>query len=167
MIDLKQFRQNATNDGLCSEYATKWDGCGSKKQLIDLAFGVKGVDYICDAIAKGWGISPSYICDNFSRYINGQYTYDDGYRSQMYCNYQGDILCQVELLALINCDVTIELPENHICQIYVTGNSKINLIGKGDTIIVSYGNPENVEVVGNGIKYKRIFKKEKDKHEGQ
>lgn len=167
MIDLKQFRQNATNDGLCSEYATKWDGCGSKKQLIDLAFGVKGVDYICDAIAKGWGISPSYICDNFSRYINGQYTYNDGYQSQMYCNYQGDILCQVELLALINCDVTIEVPEYHICQIYVTGNSRINLIGKGETIVVSYGKPEDIVVSSDGVKYKRICKKEKDKHEGQ
>lgn len=165
MIDLNQFRQNATADGLCSEYAMKWDNSGSKKQLIDLAFGVKGVDYICDAIAKGWGISPDYICENFSRYINGGYTYDDGYLSQMYCRYEGDILCQVELLALIDCDATIELPEFHICQIYVTGKSKVNLIGKGQAIIISYGNPNDVVVEANEVvKFKRIFKKEKDRH---
>lgn len=165
MIDLKQFRQNATKDGLCSEYATKWDNSGSKKHLIDLAFGVKGVDYICDAIAKGWGISPDYICENFSRYINGGYTYEDGYSSKMYCRYKGDIVCEDTILALIDCDVTIELPEYHICQIYATGCCNINIVGKGEAIVVAYGKAEDVNVTfTEDVRIKRIQKKEKDRH---
>lgn len=166
IVDLKQFRQNATADGLCSEYATLWDNSGSKKQLIDLAFGVKGVDYICDSIAKGWGISPQYICDTFDRYINGKYTYDaDGYTSQLYCRYNGEIHCDLTLLALIDCDIQVEIPEFHICQISVTGKTNVRLTGKGRAIVVSYGKEEDVTVTADDVAFKRICKKDKDKHE--
>lgn len=164
MIDLTKFRENATAEGFCDEYVTKWDNCGSKKELVDMAFSVKAVDYLCDAIAKGWGLSPDYIADKFKAYINGNYTLDTGgYTSQMYCKYKGDIICDVALLTLIDCDATIELPEFQISQIYSTGKTNIRLYGKGEAIIVAYGNPDDVTVENIGdVRYKRKQKIEKD-----
>lgn len=169
MIDIKEFRNNAEIDGLCAEYSEKWDSCKSKKQLIDLALEAKGVDYICDAIAKGWGISPRYISYIFSSFINGKYVFDNSkYTSEMYCKYSGIITCRTTILTLIDCDVRVIIPDGRICEIYATGNTKIAMDGAGRVALVTYGDAKNVIVCGNNeVELKRIHKREKDGHEEQ
>ena len=163
MIDLKQFRSNASVNGICDEYAILWDNSGSKKHLVDLAFSMKGIDYICDAIAKGWGISPQYICNKFGAYINGKYLYDNKYTSTLYCMYNGDIECDTTALTLIDCKVVVTIPEYHICEIYATGNTEIRLKGKGSVVVIAYGDAKDVVVIADeNIHYKRIQKKDRD-----
>ena len=166
-IDINKFRENATKDGLCNEYATLWDRCGSRKELIDLALGVKGIDYICDAIVKGWGVSIDYIKDKFGRYINGTYicTNNGKYTSEMYCDYKGEITCNTTMLALINCDVVVRLPKNHRCEIYATMCCDIKIEGNGQCVVVTYGDYDNITInASENVKYKRLHKKEKDRH---
>lgn len=162
------FRKNADMDGLCEEYATKWDSCVSKKQMMDLALEAKGIDYVCDSIAKGWGLSPEYISSYFKSYINGAYIFSNGkYTSQMYCGYSGDIECKTTALALINCDVRIHTPKFSMCEIYATGNVKLSISGSGYVVVIAYGDEPNVVVdCSSDVRFKRIQKKEKDKHEG-
>lgn len=167
MIDINEFRQNATKDGLCAEYTILWDNCKSKKQLMDLVLSVKGIDYLCDAIAKGWGVSPDYIEYKFGAYINGRYRYEDKYSSTIYCKFNGEIECNTTALTLICCNVNVVVPKNHICEIYATGNTNITLSGEGRCVVIAYGNAEEVivNVDSENIHYKRIQKKEKDRHD--
>lgn len=165
MIDLKSFRENATKDGLCIEYAEKWDTRKSNKQIMDLALEAKGVDYVCDAIAKGWGISPDYIKNRFGSYINGKYIFDNGaYDSEMYCGYSGKIKCRTTLLTLIDCDVEVEVPEYYLCEIYATGHTNIRLTGRGRAAMVCYGEDKDVKIHTDSTSFKRVQKKEKDSH---
>lgn len=166
MIDLNEFRENARKKNLCAEYAQKWDSCRSKKQLMDMALGAKGVDYICDFIAKGIGISPESISKDFKDFINGNYTADlGGYTSKMFCQYKGEIKATTTILTLVDCEACVGVPENHICEIYLTGKCNITMYGEGEASLVCYGKPEDIKVDGGCQYMKRIQKKERDKYE--
>lgn len=164
MIDLDKYRDNARKENLCEEYSQMWDSCGSLKQYMDMALSTKGVDYLCDSIAKGWGISPEHLSDRFSRFINGRYiSKQKNYESELYCEYNGSIAVRTAILTLINCKCDIYLPVNNICEIYVTGKSAIHIKGAGRCIFVCYGKEEDINIItDNSVKMKRINKKNRD-----
>lgn len=163
MVTLEDFLENAQVEGICDEYRDRVVNCGSKKQLMDMALSAKGSDYLCDAIAKGWGISPQEISKRFAPYINGKYTLDKGYTSTMYCQYKGSIACEITLLILIECDVDVEIPKNCVCCIYACGKCNIRIKGKGQVLVVTYGNPNDVILQCDmDIRCKRLRKKERD-----
>lgn len=164
IIDLYKFRQNANDNGVCDEYAKLWDKALSKVQLMDLALSVAGSDYLCDAIAKGWGVSPEYICSKFTHYINGRYEYTDesGYTSMMYCMFDGDVSCTSTLLTLINCDMTIHIPQYHMCQVNVTGNCKIDFTGEGSVVLFAYGDTDNITISSEEKIKLKVKSKERD-----
>jgi len=163
MVTLEDFLENAQVEGICDEYRDRVVNCGSKKQLMDMALSAKGSDYLCDAIAKGWGISPKEISRRFAPYINGKYTLDKGYTSTMYCQYNGSIVCEPTLLILIECDVDVEIPKHHVCYIYACGKCNIRIKG-GWFRVHTYGNPNDVVIVHNEEveSYFRECKKERD-----
>lgn len=163
MVTLEDFLENAQVEGICDEYRDDVANCGSKKQLMDMALSAKGSDYLCDAIAKGWGISPKEISRRFAPYINGKYTLDKGYTSTMYCQYNGSIVCETTLLTLIECNIEVEIPEYHTCEIYACGKCNISVKGKGQVLVVTYGNPDDVILKPDmDIRCKRLRKKERD-----
>lgn len=169
MVNLEQFRANADREGVCEKYALLWDKAGSKKQLMDIALSAQGADFLCDAIAKDWGISPDEIVKKFGRYINGVYTHEaqSGYTSVLYCKYYGSIEADDTLIVLIDCDVTISVPDWAVCSIYATGLTNISIIGGGRVNLVAYGDPSKVtiESVSKDCKFKRKQKLERDKEE--
>lgn len=167
MVDLRQFRENARADGLCSEYSELWDKCQSKKQLMDVCLGIKGLDYICDAHAKGWSISTSVITEKFGNYINGNYTFNNGvYTTKMYCLYDGTVVCDTTAVAIIDSHVDVEVPKNAFVEIYITGNSTINLKGSGRCVIIAYGDNTKINLDDSeSVCYRVIYKKKKDSYD--
>lgn len=165
MIDIKQFRENATKENLCSEYVHKWDACGSRKQYIDLALSTKGVDYLCDSIAKGWGISPQYICNSFNAFINGRYiSLQNGYESEMYCQHKGEVKARTTVILVLESEIEIEVPKSYVCHIYVAGKSTVNVKGEGECILICYG--DNIESKHEGnVRFKRINKRDRDRYD--
>ena len=163
MIDLEQYRVNASLHKMCSEYYGKWDSCHSNKQIMDMALGVKAVDFLCDSIAKGWGLSPEYISERFKNFINGKYTSEqNGYTSKMYCKHTGNIKADTTLICLIDSDVVLDIPNASICEVYCTGKCKITIFGEGRAAFVCYGNPYDIVITGSCGNMKRIDKKEAD-----
>ena len=163
-IGIVQFHRNAQKEGICADFEERWKKCDSKKGLIDMALDVKGADYLCDAIAKGWGISPIEITNQFSQFINGVYKPRmKGYTSEMYCRYKGSILAETTLITVIESNMTINIPQYHICEIFATGNCELEITGKGQCTIVSYGNYDDVIVkTSEMVRCKRIHKNERD-----
>lgn len=167
MTDLKQYRENAAANNLCAEYTERWDSCKSNKQLIDMALGAKGADYLCDTIAKGWGISPNFILGNFEAFINGRYiSTQNGYTSKMYCRFHGSFDADTTLVVVIDSDANITLPKNNFCEIYCTGKCNIEVFGEGRAVFICYGNHDNIKVIADATcDIKRIDKKERDLYE--
>lgn len=165
MIDIKQFKENAIKENLCSEYTQKWNACGSRKQYIDLALSAKGVDYLCDSIAKGWGISPQYMSNSFNAFINGNYvSLQNGYDSEMYCNFKGTILARTTIIAVLASDIEIVIPKFSICHIYITDKSKVKVKGEGECVLICYG--DNIETASDKkVRCKRINKKDRDRYD--
>lgn len=165
-ISLEEYRENARNNNLCDEYSTIWDNCKSHKQIMDMALGVKGVDYLCDTIAKGWGISPEVIIDKFGRFINGKYvSQQKGYTSKMFCLYDGKVVTDTTIICLISSNILLYLPPNSMSEIYVTGKCNIEVQGEGRCAFVCYGNENDIVISGDNKSYKRVNKKERDRYE--
>ena len=162
MVDLEQFRENARSEAICDRYAVLWDSAGSKKGLMDLALSAQGADFVCDGIAKGWGISVEEIMRRFGRYINGRYVYEGegGYTSMMYCGYEGSIDVESTLLVLIDSDVVLVVPDWLVCDVYASGKVGISIVGGGRVRLVAYGDAGDVvvESIDSGCRFKRIQK---------
>lgn len=167
MVDLEQFRENARLDGLCEEYTEIWDSCQSKKQLMDMCLGIKGIDYVCDAIAKGWGISPTILSNKFKNYINGNYTFDNGvYTTKLYCSYNGTVVCDTTAVAIIESNAEVKVPYNTFTEVYLTGNSNVIINGFGRCVIIVYGDKVKFKIAEDAkVSYKVIYKKEKDSYD--
>lgn len=148
---------------MCKDYRGIWDSCHNSKQVMDMALGVKAVDFLCDSIAKGWGMSPEDICDRFRPFLNGRYISEQkGYTSKMYCKYTGIVDCDTTLLLLIDCDVTLAVPHRSINSVYCVGKCNIKVIGQGKVAFVCYGNPDDISITSETSKTKRINKQKRD-----
>ena len=163
MVDLEQFRMNATKEGICDRYAELWDDAKSKRKLMDLALSVQGADFLCDGISKGWGISTDELVRRFGRYLNGSYVYEDssGYSSMMYCNFVGSIDVETTLLLLIDSDVVLSVPDYMVVDVYASGETNLSIVGGGRVRLVAYGDVSDVTVdsVDECCRFKRIQKR--------
>lgn len=135
MVDLLEFKKNAVEHGIC-ELLEDWNKAQSKKQLIDLALSIKGIQYLAPAIASGWGISPEVIAEEFEPFNNGRYARcQDGYTSSLYCMPKDDV-CVSTTAALIinhNGDIYVDTP---ICELYLV-NSNVTIRSDVGKAIVS------------------------------
>lgn len=160
-ITLEQFRKNATEHGIC-EMSADWDKCKSKKQLIDLALSIRGIEYIAKAISEGWGIDADTICREFATFINGKYVRDkDGYTSALWCfsndigsNEPTEILASQTALLVIDFVGGITIPKNRICEIHAV-NSKFNLMGDGEARLYFYD--DDCEIL-NDFEHGRVIR---------
>lgn len=144
-VTLEDFRENATKHGIC-EMSADWDKCKSKKQLIDLALSIRGIEYIAKAISEGWGIDADTICREFAPFINGKYVRNkDGYTSALWCSFKeespAEIYAEQTALLVIGFIGNIYIPKNRICEIHAV-NSKFNAYGDGVLRLKSYGEVE-------------------------
>lgn len=143
MISLEQFKDNAKKHGIC-DMLKDWENARSKKQLMDVALSIRGIEYLCNAIAQGWGISPEVIAEEFAPFNNGRYVRDkDGYTSCMYCRPEEDIHVTTTAALIIDCkkEIIIDKP---VCEIYLV-DSKVKITGEGRAKVYLY----NSEITNN------------------
>lgn len=154
MKELEAFRAAANDHDVCQTYSTKWDECKSRKQVIDLAQNSACADYVCKAIAEGWGVQPNIIEDKYSKFINDEYiSQQDGYTSKMYVGYKQVMEADTTQVIVITCNGSIEIPNNHVCEILVV-DSDITLSGNGVCYVRMFGKCNIVkgkEVKAHGI----------------
>lgn len=165
-MNYEEFREEAIRKNLCGEYTYLLNKKNSNKQLYDILCHPKGLDYMFDAIAKGWGMSDDVLLDMLKPFINGKVTADyDKFSSKLYCSYSGEILADTTLLGIINSDCIIDIPNNMICEIYLTGKCNVSLIGEGECVCVCYGNYEDIVIDKHNRRMKRLNKTEADIYE--
>ena len=157
-VALEQFRKNAAEHGIC-EMSADWDKCKSKKQLIDLALSIRGIEYIAKAVSEGWGIDVDTICREFAPFNYGKYVRDkDGYTSALWCSSKeespAEIYAEQTALLVINFIGNIYIPKNRICEIHLI-NSKCYIRGEGKGYVYAYGDTEIYNESEAPVKIKR------------
>lgn len=137
--EMARFLNNARERNICDGFRSRLDACQSKKQYFDVAMHAQGVPVLCRSMADGWGLSPKYIAEKFRSFVNGKYISEqNGYESEMYCLYKGDIKARTTLLAIVSSDVTVEVPARHICKIHAV-DSIIRMFGDGECHVYTHG----------------------------
>ena len=148
--ELLTLKRNAVMLGLCGKYKAEWDEAKGKKDLVDMALDANGVEFMAKSVAEGWGLSKDYILDNFGDYVNGKYVRDkDGYTSEIYVGYGGDILQRATLNLFVRCNTSILVPEGSVCKIYVCGVSNVRINCAGKCYVYVYGGYNDVKYSGD------------------
>lgn len=150
MITLKQFRENARKENLCEEFSNIWDSCKSKKQYMDMCLCVKGMDYVCDAYAKGWGMDKEAFNTEFKNFINGRFIYEDeGCLSEMYCDFKGNVSVKTNYLMILDSDIKLSLRKGFCYQIFASGKCNIEFEGEANVYLFTYGKEGDIKFSGN------------------
>lgn len=139
MNEMEKFRNNARRLGLCDTYAQKWDNANSKRQLFALATDINSLSYLGEMIAKGIGLTPKFISDEFHQFINGRFINSaDGYTSALYCQYEGDeIIVNTSAMLVIDYNGMINIPANRPCELYLC-NCNVEIVGEGNGLAYLY-----------------------------
>lgn len=172
MIDLKQFKKNAIAKGLCDNYTNMWADGKSKRQLFELACDVNSIKYMAKSLSEGWGLSPVFISDKFRAYINGKYICEyknekrGCYTSTMLCGYKEDSFnTNTTLLCVLDSKTTLNIKSNHICEIYVAGNTYLDIqVGENSKVYLFVYGGEPL-ITGDIDKNKVIIKRYIDEKE--
>ena len=148
-VTLEQFRKNASERGIC-EMSADWDKCKSKKQLIDLALSIRGIEYIAKAVSEGWGIDADTICREFAPFNYGKYVREkDGYTSALWCSFKeespAEIYAEQTALLVIGFIGNIYIPKNRICEIHLVNSDSV-IYGEGKAKVYSYGSTVRYDV---------------------
>lgn len=137
MVTLDDFKANAKTHGIC-DMVSQWDNAKSKKQLMDIALSIRGIQYIAEAIARGWGISPDVISKEFSAFLNGKYIRNqNGYTSCVYCSPPDkEIIIDTTAALIIDFNGIIKV-DRHISELHVV-KSCAKVICRDSCDIYSY-----------------------------
>lgn len=140
MSELTRFKRNAVVLGLCDEYKERWDACEKKEELASLALDANGVSMLCDAMAFGWGPSPEYVKTNFKPFLNGRWVlHRNGYSSSLYVDLKGEIWQSTTITTVVSSACVIHVPETHVCKIYISGKSNVQILCDGLAFAFVYG----------------------------
>ena len=119
---------------ICERYLPDVDAARSRKQFMDIALDVNGMEFLCDMGAKGYKLPYETMRNEFVAYMNGRYirsksSSDGGYTSSMYCSIEmpSEITVNTTLTGLFDCRCTVYVPEHTVCQVYVDSGSNIQL----------------------------------------
>lgn len=135
---MTDFFRNAKRLGLCDEYSDKWQDANlSKKRQFDLACNAQSLGYMAKSIMEGWGLSAEYIRKEYEPFINGGYTFKDGYTSTIYCLYNEPITVNTTAMLIVECDTDIIMPKNRISELHFV-NSKVRISGEGKAFVCLY-----------------------------
>lgn len=146
MIDLKTFRKNAAMHDACDIYSERWDLCGSKKELYELACESECAAYIQKAVHEGWGISPEYIWDKFRPFINGKLkpvlenSRGGKYSSSIWCRCSGSLRADTTIVSIYESECIVFVPDAHVCKILIDDKSRVAVFleGTGRAIVETY-----------------------------
>lgn len=150
-MELEKFKEQAKKHGIC-DMLQDWDNARSKKQLIDIALSIRGIEYIAHSIAEGWGLDPLYISKEFAPFNDAKYIREaDGYTSALYCLPEDiDVTIKTTTALIIAHDGVITIPKNHICELYIC-KSDVIIQGEGKGVVHLYdsvlNNPDSAPVV--------------------
>lgn len=137
MEQMDNFYRNAKRLGLCDAFSERWSNCKSKKQLYDLACDINSLQYLCESICKGWGLSADYIATEFAPFVNGKCVFKgDGYTSCIWCQPDTNII-KIDTTATLAIGFNGTVVPPIIGELYLC-NSNIRLIGDGAVVAYLY-----------------------------
>lgn len=140
---MKEIREYITKSTMCAEYKEKLLCAHSKREMFDIMSDINGLAYMSGMEGKGFTIPYEVMTAKFGGFINGKYVSErDGYTSKVYCCYcdTEPIEADTALIGIFGCgDVTVNVPDNAICRLYLDRNSRATVnVGEGAICICNF-----------------------------
>ena len=139
---MKEIREYITKSAMCAEYKEKLLSAHSKREMFDIMSDINGLAFLC-GMEGGFELPYELMTEKFGGFLNGAYVAErDGYTSKIYCCYcdTEPIEADTSLIGIFGCgDVTVNVPDNAICRLYIDRNSSVTVnTGEGSICICNY-----------------------------
>lgn len=146
---MKEIREYITKSAMCAEYKEKLLSAHSKREMFDIMSDINGLAFLC-GMDGGYTLPYELMTEKFGGFLNGRYIANrDGYTSKVYCCYCGGepIVADTSLVGIFGCgEVTVEVPPNAICRLYIDRNSSATVnVGEGAICICGF--------IGDSVKW--------------
>lgn len=131
-MDYREWFDNIITQGqLCAEYTDKYHNAQSKKQLVDLALGGRGITYLCEMREKGYGAPYDMLIKQFGPYLNSKYIFTSGgehpYTSCIYVSHNRDIDVNTTAVVLLGCKATVRIHDYTCVHLFVDGGCELKI----------------------------------------
>lgn len=113
----------------------------SRKALADMALHAKAAGYLCRMERLGHKLPYDTILRDIPSYINGRYTAtfqaSNGteYTSQMYCDYEGEIITDATILTLLGFKGVVQIDDNSVVTIYSDAECDYKIIAPHSSMV--------------------------------
>lgn len=144
-----KYYKNSLLDGLCADYKGRWQRAHEdEEQLVRLVLNQQAIPHFLTYCHEGKGLSMDYILEDFSDFINGNYTalnadgVDGDYKSQLYIGHTENIYVEsTDVLVLGWCNVpSLEIKPTKSVKVYVgcSSNVYIDCGGYNNVIVMLF-----------------------------
>ena len=150
MKGIKEYIEKAE---MCGEYKEKLLGAHSKREMFDIMSDINGLAFLC-GMEGGFVLPYELMTEKFGGFLNGRYIAKrDGYTSKVYCCYCGGepIVADTSLVGILGCgEVTVEVPPNAVCRLYIDRNSSVNVNIGAEAICICNHTGDGLRWQGQG-----------------
>lgn len=140
MDEYIEFYEKCKRIGICEKYRSKWEECETNKEIIDFLLMPDAIEYFITMRAKGVTISDEYIMEHFRPFINGKYksNINNIIDAELYFKHCGDVEVESNNIAVIGCDIRLNVPENTVLILTVYDSNIEMNIGANCFVSINY-----------------------------
>lgn len=143
---IDNYYKNALLDGLCNDYKGYWQRThGEKENLLKLSLSRQAIPHVVTYAYKGKGITKDFVLKEYDGLINGHTVHDadgvTGYTSGLYVDYDADkdLVADKDTMSIMwTRDASIIVPKTKASTMYISNNSKVNIVCEGFNSITIY-----------------------------
>lgn len=143
MEEFFEWLNNLHRRGLICEFGLeRMKHFTSKKSIVDAFLNAKGAGFLCDKNREGCKLDYAIIKKYFSNFINGRYVSVQSakrsieYTSEVWCDYDGDIIVGSTLVTLLGVRGMVNIEENSAVTLYTDECCDITIYCPETSVVV-------------------------------
>lgn len=128
-LDFRKIVERLRTDGsVCGRYRGVVLSASTKSALMQAVSTSQGVEFITSRLSDDIHMDYASVAKELSAHINGERVFEcDGYTTEIYIGYAGDVLSRTSLLALWGCHAHLTVPDNRAVTVFCDAASHLDI----------------------------------------
>lgn len=141
-----------TDGSVCGRYREVVLSASTKSALMQAVSTSQGVEFLTSRLSDDIHMDYASVAKELSSHINGERVFGcDGYTTEIYIGYAGDVLSRTSLLVLWGCNVHLAVPDSRAVTVFCDAATRLDIeCGRGASVAcVYYGTLPEASGYGN------------------
>lgn len=129
-----------SGNGVCRKYRGLLSSASSKSAIAEIISDSNGVEFLTQRISTDISMDYAEVASTLKAHTNGRRVFEhDGYTSEIYCGYKGNVEARSTLLAVWGSRLDIHVPAHHMVEIDCDSHSSCTITAdEGARVVCVY-----------------------------